>query len=140
MADQCVLPPAKGEQKCPDLTALAGDRYRIALDESWEPGEEQAWYVQIPCKQGHVYVHGVDRLGAYTDRRGLMARLAELGTVHQRGDREMTVTFDPIRLPEVLGLLGARRQRHPKFTTEQIQRRRDQMQVLNADYRASKTA
>lgn len=107
-----------------DLRALAGSTYRTEFDESAEmtgqTREERLWLVRIPCRRGHVYVHGENTLGAWTDRRPTAKRLEALdGTrVHQRGDREMTVTFAPERLEAVCEILLARKQRHPTVSDE----------------------
>lgn len=100
-----------------DLKARYRREYRITLDESATiPGqtqEERLWLYRIPCKYGHIYVHGTDTLGAYTDRRLIVSRLIALPgvKVHQRGDSECSVTFQPEHLENVAQLLQARRRR-----------------------------
>jgi hypothetical protein len=99
-----------------DLRALAGRRYRVSLDESAEldgSEAERPWHLRIPCRYGHVYVHGRETLGAYTDRPGVIPRLLAVPgvRVHQRGDTEVTVTFPPDRLDAVAAVLKARRRR-----------------------------
>ena len=98
-----------------DLKALAKEKYlKIVLDESAKIDKVRAnrvWYYQVPCRYGHIYVHGADSLGAFTDRSKVRTRLAKLGRVHQNGDVEMTVVFDPCKLDEVASLLQAKKRR-----------------------------
>lgn len=95
-----------------DLKAEYGKRYRITLDESAEiDGQTRAdrlWLYQIACRRGHVYPHSRETLGAYCNKTPTIKRLIALSSVrvHQRGDRECTVTFRPEHLPEILPLLG----------------------------------
>jgi hypothetical protein len=100
-----------------DLHALAADHYRITLDESYEASDrtrdDRLWCYRIPCKLGHVYVHGPATLGAWTGRRMVVSRLAAVPgvRVRQRGDSEITVVFPADRLDEVAAILKARRRR-----------------------------
>jgi hypothetical protein len=106
-----------------DLPAAAKNKYRLVLDESWDcvadksHREPRDWYWQIPCRfKGKgtgdlIYIHGTNSLGAYTARASIMDRLAAMGKVHQRGDFEITVVFDPSRLDEVCDLMQAKRKR-----------------------------
>lgn len=100
-----------------DLKAFAGKKYRVVLGEAaaheLEPLKSRSWHYEIPCKHGHVYVHGERKLGAYTSSPRMVTKLAALEgvAVHQRGDHEASVTFAPGRLDAVAGLLGARRRR-----------------------------
>jgi hypothetical protein len=97
-----------------DLKALAGAKYRIALDPSAgaEPSRaERPWYYRIPCKYGFIGVHGPKALMAYCKARLVISRLIALPgvAVKQRGDHEVNVTFPPERLDAVADLLQARR-------------------------------
>jgi hypothetical protein len=98
-----------------DLKATYGDTYRITLDDSTKiPDQSQAdrlWLYRIPARYGHIYVHGVNTLGGFTDRPKIATRLMALDGVktHQHGDREVTVIFTPDRLPAVAELLQAKR-------------------------------
>jgi hypothetical protein len=100
-----------------DLKALSGGTLRVTLDESATiSGRTQAdrlWLLQIPCKYGHVYLHGTETLGAYAAGRRIAGKLAALPgvRVHQRGDSEVTVTFSPAVFPAVAVLLRARKRR-----------------------------
>lgn len=119
-----------------DLKATYGDTFRITLDESAKsPGtsrEDKLWCYRIPCRRGHIFVHGENTLGAYCDRRLIRKRLAALPgvRVHQDGDRETTVTFDPALLPKVAELLQARRR--VRLSPEERQRRSDQIRAVVA--------
>lgn len=97
-----------------DLKALAGDRYRLALDPSAdaEPRSERAWFVRIPCKRGFISPHGPGLLAGYGSGRVVARLLAIPGArVHQRGDQEVRVLFGPESLDAVADVLGARRRR-----------------------------
>jgi hypothetical protein len=97
-----------------DLKAQYGRLYRVALDESADVDTARAdrpWFYRIACRRGHVYLHGPETLGAYTDRKRIAKRLVALPgvRVHQRGDTEATVVFAPEALGPVLELLQVRR-------------------------------
>lgn len=102
-----------------DLKRQFGRTYRIALDESAEidgqTREERLWLYQIPCKHGHIYVHGKDRLGVYCSKPNVIpVVLAIPGVVlHQRGDREASATFDPAILAQVAQVMRAKKRRVP---------------------------
>jgi hypothetical protein len=99
-----------------DLKAECGGRYRIALDPSagieGQSRKERLWYYRIPCKFGHIYVHGKERLGAYASGRVATKLAAHQNvTVHQRGDSEVSVIFSIEIVDIVAWILGARRRR-----------------------------
>jgi len=99
-----------------NLKDLAGARYRITVDESAKLDITQSartWCYRIPCRYGHISVHGSDSLAAFTDRPKVGRRLASLAgvKVQQRGDREVTVVFSPDQLGAVTSLLKARKRR-----------------------------
>jgi hypothetical protein len=106
-----------------DLKQEFGAGYFVRLDESVKiPGqsrEDRLWLYQIPAKYGHIYPHSETHLGGYTDRRGIMTRLANLPgvRVHQHGDTELTVVFTPEHFPAVADLLRARKR--PRRSAEQ---------------------
>lgn len=112
-----------------DLKARYGSVYRITLDESAElTGQtkaERLWLYRIVCKRGHIYVHGKNTLGAFCDRKLIGRKLALLEgvTVHQRGDVEIAVTFDPAILPQVAELLQPikRRKTSPEDRAKRIE-------------------
>lgn len=98
-----------------DLKSQYGHAYRISREETakvaGQTREDRMWLYRIPCKYGHIFVHGVDRLGAYCGRVGVIKRLVALDgvTIHQRGDREVSVTFPPSMLDSVADVLRAKR-------------------------------
>ena len=99
-----------------NLRDLTDHRYRITLDESANrtpPRSARLWHYRIPCRYGHISVHGERSLAAFTNHRKVGTRPASLPgvKVHQRGDREMTVVFSPDRLDAVASLLKARKRR-----------------------------
>jgi hypothetical protein len=109
-----------------DLKAIAGIKYRIALDESKTADStrsERLWLYRIPCKYGFISVHSPEMLAAWTGNRGIISRLVEIPGVQvkQRGDREVRVLFGPDRLDAIADLLKARRR--PRLTDEQRQQR-----------------
>lgn len=118
-----------------DLEDACRGRYRIEFDESaLIPGqtrEERLWLEQIPCKYGHIYIHGRDKLGAYCDRPRIFERLMAIpGTARlQVVDRELSVSFHPAQLEEVAELLQARRRR--QLTDEE----RERLAAIGAAFR-----
>jgi hypothetical protein len=105
-----------------DLKARFGKSYHVVAEASAEtPGqtaEERLWLWTIPGKRGHIFLWGRDELAATTDapsrRRALLALPGV--RVRQRGDREVTVSFNPALTEQVAQILGCRRRR--KLTTE----------------------
>jgi hypothetical protein len=127
----------------PDLKKLTGYRYRIILDESAKLDPcptNRVWYKQIPCRYGHIYMHGENSLGAFTDRRRISSRLAKLGQIHQEGDEELSVIVDPARLDEVASLLRARKRRAVLLTETQRAEKRWLMLAINHDKKHSPKA
>jgi hypothetical protein len=116
-----------------DLKRELGDRYRITLDESAgqeTSRKERLWLYQIPCKFGHIYVHGKNRLGGYSSSARVSTKLAAVKgvTVHQRGDTEVTVTF-PIKMVDLVAtMLGARKRR--RMSAEQREARATQLAAV----------
>jgi len=106
--------------KCIDLQKRFGKRYRIEYEESYraERGKSARaaapWLAIIPCKRGHIFPWGGDKLAASTNNSGPTARkLKALAfvTVVQDGDDGITVTFPVERFPEVAKLMKPRRRR-----------------------------
>jgi hypothetical protein len=102
-----------------DLKSLAA---ALSLRTAWEPPatptggvpeSERPWHVLIPAKHGHIYVHGENTLGAFTDAPNVAAILRTLPGVapHKRGDREYSFLFPPDYLEQVAQVLHARRRR-----------------------------
>jgi len=103
-----------------DLKQLADRKYKIALDESYEAEQGgKLWYYQIPCRKGHIYVHGEGTLGAYVKGGKMVSKIRAIpGTrIHQNGDGEATFVFQPDVLDQVAEAIGARRR--PRLTDEQ---------------------
>ena len=80
---------------CIDLLEEFGDKYRIAKDKSYfaEYGPtawtHDPWYLQIPCRLGHIYPHGGSMLAVSLDAHPIQAKqLAALDCcrIHQQGD------------------------------------------------------
>jgi hypothetical protein len=99
-----------------DLRELAGDRFKIALDESAtaEPARsERIWLYRIPCRYGFIGVHGERTLVANCDRPRLFPALLAIprATVRQRGDDEIAVIIEPDHLDDAAGILKAYRRR-----------------------------
>lgn len=99
-----------------DLKRLAGARWRVTLDDSAEQdtsGAERLWLYRLAGNRGHVYVHGADRLGVWTDQRGMRDRLLALpgARLHQDGDREWTIVLAVEHLDTAAGIIKARRRR-----------------------------
>jgi hypothetical protein len=110
-----------------DLKAQFGSVYRVTLDESAQiPGqttEDRAWLQQIRGKFGHLYIHAIDKLGAYVRTRNdgsrRLPRLLEIPGVklHQRGDDEASVILPLEAFDRVDEILQFRRR--PRQSPEQ---------------------
>ena len=115
-------------------------RWRRAEEYSEVSKEERPWYIEIPGKNGHVYVHGENTLGAYTDKKGILKKLNELPdvTVQQEGDEfEGTVTFP--WTDEHLKAVGKVLKLHkrPKQTKETRKKRSQHMKEYNEQRNSS---
>ncbi len=122
---------------CPDLTTLAGNRYRLTwetpLDQRPTPTiKADPWAAMIPCRGGdHIFPWGPDRLAVHLlgRRPGLTRLLLAAGcSVHARGDDGVTLTFPVGLFDHVAELTRARKRRHA--TPEAIQRGREALARL----------
>jgi hypothetical protein len=57
-----------------DLEVEFGRRWRIELDEAAGGRWKDPWLFTIPCRNGHLYPAGPDRIGAATNRPGAIVR------------------------------------------------------------------
>ena len=103
---------------CIDLLEEFGERYRIAKDGSYyaEYGPtawtHDPWYLQIPCRLGHIYPHGGTTLGISLDGHPIKAKqLAGLDCcrVRQHGSDGMTLLFDVADFSEVAKIVRPHR-------------------------------
>ncbi|HEY2411582.1 MAG TPA: hypothetical protein VGI40_05045 [Pirellulaceae bacterium] len=99
---------------CVDLRQIAGDCYRIDLDEAHtaERGSgcraADAWLLVVPCRFGHVFPWGKVRLAVSTNGRGPTAqRLAGLPfvRVEQAADDGFTLSFAADRFDEIAAIV-----------------------------------
>jgi hypothetical protein len=105
---------------CINLRERFGKRFRIRYEESyraqygpraWTP---DPWLMIIPCRHGHVFPWGGDKLAASTNRRGGIARniMALPGvTVHQDGSDGITAVFHVDRFEAVAAIMLPKRRR-----------------------------
>lgn len=104
----------KAEPICINLKSVFGGTYRIALDESHQPGETlDPWLFLIPGRYGHVYPYGGELLCAYTDRPKLKKILKAIpgADVWQEGDTELIVRFHVTRSDPVFKALKLQRKK-----------------------------
>src|SRR4029078_10284998 len=72
------------------------------------------WLLTIPCRLGHIYVHGGGFLGASTNRRGPVAnQLARISGVRvvQDGDDGVNVVFHVDLFTQVAAIMKPKRRR-----------------------------
>jgi hypothetical protein len=105
---------------CVDLRALAGDRFRVAHDPAYhaEHGDrgrtDDPWLLTIPCRFGHFFPWGGNRLAFSTNTRGGTAKvLTSLPFVQMEQDAEdgYTLTFAVGHFDEVAQLAKPKRRR-----------------------------
>jgi hypothetical protein len=75
---------------------LFGERFKLARDEAAMRGQHDPWLLVIPCRFGHLFPWGSNRLAVSTDGRGSTAqRLAALPfvRVEQDGADGLTLSF-----------------------------------------------
>jgi hypothetical protein len=105
---------------CIDLESRYGRENRICRDPAYfaEYGPHarirDPWYLRIPCKHGHIYPHGGDKLGASTDRRGAIAnRLVAIPDVEvvQNGSDGINAIFAVKDFSRVAAIMRPKRRR-----------------------------
>jgi hypothetical protein len=101
-----------------DLKRLAGNRWRISMDEAWDlekghNSNEKIWLYWIEGSRGHIYSHGAQMIGAWTEGRTTRNRLLalEAARLHRAGDREWTVVLSIEHLDAAAALIGGRKRR-----------------------------
>jgi len=111
---------AAGQPRCIDLAAAFGDRFRVERDPAYSAehgirGQSvDPWLLTIPCRFGHVFPWGGDRLALSTNGRGPTARaLACLPfvRVEQEAGDGYTISFPVDRFEEVAQLAKPKRKR-----------------------------
>lgn len=123
---------------CIDLKKRFGKLYRVRYKESYqaehEPGARanDPWLKIIPCRVGHIYPWGGERLAAFQPRGPVALKLKALPGVvtWTDGDDGVTVLFDVEQFDAVAKLMQPRRRR--QVSTEQ----REAAARRFAEYRA----
>ena len=85
-----------------------GDKYRISREEGAEANDPAGFI--IPCKRGHIYVHGRELLGVATKGRGPIVKQLLALTVKPggRGTRGFTLcAHRPIRYDGLMRALSS---------------------------------
>ena len=98
----------------PNLQALFGARFRIGRDPAAQTCAEkrEPWMQTLLCRNGVIYPHGANRL-AVECKGATASRLMTLRgiTVHQQGDTDWTLTFDPAAFDAVAAIVKPRKRR-----------------------------
>lgn len=127
-----------------DLKAEFGDRYRIASEETRQPGQHwDPWLAQMRCKYGHVYVHGDEELGVAVDSgrvkiAGTIRRLNRVRVVQDGDDGEVNAVFHRRHLDAVLEIMKPYRVWH--YSEEERERRRHRLAEIQKRREAGPTA
>jgi hypothetical protein len=95
-----------------NLKARYGDKYRISREEGADR-HDPAGFV-IPCKRGHIYVHGPELLGVATNGRGpIVKQLSALPGIRitQDGADGVNAVFSPEQFAAVAAIVRPKRKR-----------------------------
>jgi hypothetical protein len=95
-----------------NLKSRFGKQFRVTREAGSEKGDP--FGLLIACRHGHIYLHGVNRLGVATDTRGPIAkRLAALPglTIVQDGSDGINCTFAPELFEAVAAVIRPKRRR-----------------------------
>ena len=131
---------------CIDPLEVFGDKYKIAKDESYwaEYGPtawtHDPWYLQIPCRLGHIYPHGGSTLAVSLDGHPRIAkRLAALDCcrIHQQGDDGTTLLFDVADFKAVAEIV--RPHRRAQLSDERKAELAERCRKMTADRLAGQT-
>jgi hypothetical protein len=76
-----------------NLKARYGGKYRISREEGADR-HDPAGFI-IPCKRGHIYVHGPELLGVATNGRGPIVKQLLALTVKQVAEARVASHFVP---------------------------------------------
>ena len=109
------------ECTCINLKERFGQRFKVVYEESYHATHghgaraEDPWLLIVPCRYGHIFPHGGNRLAASVDGfqkvAGCLRRLP-CCRVHQDGDGgELTVVFDVADFAKVARIIRPRRRR-----------------------------
>jgi hypothetical protein len=99
-----------------NLNSRFGDRYRIAYGPAHTGRAVEPWLQIIPCRHGHIYVHGRDTLGFASNNRGPIAnRVASLPfvTLTQDADDGLNMVFHVRHFDAVAEIVLPRTRRKP---------------------------
>lgn len=97
-----------------NLEAEFGRRWRIELDEAAGGRRKDPWLFTIPCRNGHLYPAGHDRIGAATNRSGAIVRKLRAipgAVVEADGSDGANVTFAPAVIRYVARVMKPRSRR-----------------------------
>jgi hypothetical protein len=97
-----------------DLQAEFGRRWRIELDEAAGGRRKDPWLFTIPCRNGHLYPAGPDRIGAATNRPGAIVRKLRAipgVVVEADGSDGANCTFTPAAIRYVAWVMKPRSRR-----------------------------
>jgi hypothetical protein len=122
------------EPTCIDLRPWAQThRYRWRWEESRQQGEEDAFLVEVLCKNGLIYPFGGETLLAYA-KAGVKKQLTEIpDTKHHQSDGNAEVFKFPVsRLDEVAAILKPRKRRVVVPSPKQLEALREGRKRLDS--------
>jgi hypothetical protein len=98
---------------CIDLRPWATThRYRWRWEESRQPGEDDAFLVEILCQRGLIYPKGGGEILVFTTSTDAWRSLIEIGVEPKRvGDKEREGVFPVELLDQVAAILRPKRRR-----------------------------
>jgi hypothetical protein len=104
---------------CINLQGHFGNRYKVVFEESYYAerpefrAQEAPWLMIVPCRYGHIYPWGQERLAVFCEspRLGLQLLAIPDATLHTDGSDGLTILFPADHFEVVAQIMEAHKRR-----------------------------